>query len=194
MEHVAHQCICMQYILELSKQLDVDPRACVGSFFSRIQIAEVEYKNSFDDELRAFKDRIRKRAAEKVADAVREAEEEEKKARLGPGGLDPVEVFESLPEVKSASGRWEPTLRNFSLNPSYFFQTLQKCFEMQDIPLLQQTIAAMPEEEATYHMKRCVDSGLWVPDAKNKEKEKEKENKEEEEEQQSAAGKTPDPE
>jgi hypothetical protein len=35
MEHVAHQCICMQYILELSKQLDVDPRACVSSFFSR---------------------------------------------------------------------------------------------------------------------------------------------------------------
>ena len=23
----------------------------------------------------------------------------------------------------------------------------------------------MPEEEAKYHMKRCVDSGLWVPDA-----------------------------
>ena len=22
----------------------------------------------------------------------------------------------------------------------------------------------MPVEEATYHMKRCVDSGLWVPD------------------------------
>lgn len=62
---------------------------------------------------------------------------------------------------------------------------------MQDIPLLQRTIAAMPEEEATYHMKRCVDSGLWVPDAKNKEKETEKK---EEEEQQSAAGKTPDPE
>lgn len=41
-------------------------------------------------------------------------------------------------------------------------------------------------------MKRCVDSGLWVPDAKNKEKETEK--KEEEEEQESAAGKTPDPE
>lgn len=102
MEHVAHQCICMQYILELSKQLEVDPRACVGSFFSRIQIAEVEYKNSFDDELRAFKERIRKRAAEKIADAVREAEEEEKKARLGPGGLDPVEVFETLPEVNES--------------------------------------------------------------------------------------------
>lgn len=145
MEHVAHQCICMQYILELSKQLDVDPRACVGSFFSRILIAEVEYKNSFEDELRAFKERIRKRAAEKVAEAIREAEEEERKARLGPAGLDPIEVFESLPEA------------------------LRKCFETQDIPLLQQTIASMPEEEATYHMKRCIGSGLWVPDAKVKE-------------------------
>ncbi|XP_051165901.1 hsp90 co-chaperone Cdc37 [Leptopilina boulardi] len=145
MEHVAHQCICMQYILEFSKQLDVDPRACVGSFFSRIQIAEVEYKTSFDDELRSFKERIRKRAAEKVADAIKEAEEEERKARLGPGGLDPAEVFESLPV------------------------TLQKCFETQDIPMLQETISAMPEEEARYHMKRCIDSGLWVPDAKAKE-------------------------
>lgn len=26
-------------------------------------------------------------------------QEEERKARLGPGGLDPVEVFEALPEV-----------------------------------------------------------------------------------------------
>ncbi|XP_011503503.1 PREDICTED: hsp90 co-chaperone Cdc37 [Ceratosolen solmsi marchali] len=146
MEHVAHQCICMQYILELSKQFDVDPRACVGSFFSRIQIADVEYKNSFDDELRSFKERIRKRAAEKIAEAIKEVEEEEKKARLGPGGLDPVEVFDSLPEP------------------------LQKCFEAQDIPLLQETIAVMPEEEARYHIKRCIDSGLWVPDAKTKEK------------------------
>jgi cell division cycle protein 37 len=30
---------------------------------------------------------------------------------------------------------------------------------------LKEAIAKMPEEEAKYHMKRCVDSGLWVPDA-----------------------------
>lgn len=35
MAHVAHQTICMQYILELSKQLDMDPRGCVASFFTR---------------------------------------------------------------------------------------------------------------------------------------------------------------
>lgn len=144
-QHVAHQCICMQYILELSKQLEVDPRSCVGTFFSKIQVAEPEYKKSFEDELNAFKERVKKRAKEKLEAALREEEEEEKKARLGPGGLDPVEVFESLPTI------------------------LQECFEKQDIPMLQEAIAKMPQEEAAYHMKRCIDSGLWLPDGGKKE-------------------------
>lgn len=139
MSHVAHQTICMQYILELSKQLDVDPRACVGSFFSKIQIAEKTYKDSFEDELEQFKARIKKRAAEKIEEAIKEQEEEERQARLGPGGLDPVEVYEELPDE------------------------LKKCFDEQDVPLLQATIARMPEQEAIYYMKRCVDAGLWVP-------------------------------
>lgn len=33
---------------------------------------------------------------------------------------------------------------------------------------MRQTIANMPPDEASYHMKRCVDSGLWVPDAKDR--------------------------
>lgn len=148
MSHVAHQTICMQYILELSKQIKIHPRACVSSFFTRIKIAEPEYKASFDDELRQFKQRIQRRAQEKIKEALAEAEEEERKQRLGPGGLDPVEVFETLPVE------------------------LQKCFESKDIQLLQETIANMEEEQARYHMKRCVDSGLWLPDA-NKSKEEE---------------------
>lgn len=32
--------------------------------------------------------------------------------------------------------------------------------------MLQETIAKMPKEEAAYYMKRCVDAGLWVPEAK----------------------------
>ncbi len=35
MEQVSHQCICIQYLLELSKQLDVDPRSCISSFFTK---------------------------------------------------------------------------------------------------------------------------------------------------------------
>lgn len=99
MGHVAHQCICMQFILESAKQLDVDPRACVSTFFSRIQVAEAEYKIQFDNEVVAFKDRIKARAVVKLEEAAAEAEEEERLARIGPGGLDPVEVFETLPEV-----------------------------------------------------------------------------------------------
>lgn len=141
MEHVAHQCICIQYVLELGKQLEVDPRSCISSFFTRIQMADQQYKDAFEDELRGFKERVRARAQEKLEEAVKEIEEKEREERLGPGGLDPVEVFESLPEV------------------------LQKCFESRDLDLLKEAIASMPEEEARVHMKRCVDSGLWVPDA-----------------------------
>ena len=73
------------------------------SFFFRIQIADPEYKKAFNDELVAFKQRIRTRAKEKIAEAEREAEEAERQARLGPGGLDPFEVIETLPEVKTKS-------------------------------------------------------------------------------------------
>lgn len=144
MTHVAHQCICMQYMLELSKQLKTDPRACIAPFFERIQVADVEYRKQFDDEIVGFIGRIERRAKEKIAEAIKEQEEEEERERLerlGPGGLDPAEVFESLP------------------------QTLQDCFEKRDTDLLKQVIASMPEDEAKYHMKRCVESGLWVADA-----------------------------
>lgn len=103
-------------------------------------------------------------------------QEEERQARLGPGGLDPVEVFESLPEVglklmlKTAS-----TIRTNLCRIVYYFlivfQSLQKCFESRDIALLQETISKLPEEEARLHLKRCVDSGLWVPDAAKADKE-----------------------
>ncbi|KAG6457548.1 hsp90 co-chaperone Cdc37 [Manduca sexta] len=151
MAHVAHQTICMQYILELSKQLDVDPRACIGSFFAKIQVAEKTYKDSFEDELCQFKARIKKRAEEKIQEAIREQEEEERQARLGPGGLDPVEVYEELPDE------------------------LKKCFDAQDVPMLQATIAKMPEQEAIYFMNRCIAAGLWVP-GKNDEEPTMKEN------------------
>lgn len=142
MEHVSHQCIVMQFILELSKTLKYDPRACVGPFFSKMQMTNKEYKDGFYDELNAFKGRIKKRAAEKIEAAMQEAEEEEKQKRLGPGGLDPVEVFEALPDE------------------------LKKCFESQNIELLQETLLKMKKEDAEHHMDRCVKSGLWVPDAK----------------------------
>ena len=83
----------------------------------RIQKADPEYQKAFDDELKAFKERIRRRAKEKVDEQMAElrAEEEaEREARLGPGGLDPMEVFESLPAVMNE--KYQKTGLNFSYN------------------------------------------------------------------------------
>lgn len=69
-------------------------------------------------------------------------------------------------------------IRNIRQNISIFIkfhivylQELQKCFESRDIALLQETISKMPEDQAKFHLKRCVDSGLWVPDASKVDKE-----------------------
>ncbi|KAK7503097.1 hypothetical protein BaRGS_00005723 [Batillaria attramentaria] len=148
MNHVSHQTIVMQFILELSKSLEQDPRSCVRAFFSRIKLGEKQYMDAFNDELNSFRERIRARAKARIEEAIKEYEEEERQKRLGPGGLDPVEVMESLPEK------------------------LKQCFESRDISLLQQAVLEMPKEEAEYHIKRCIDSGLWVPNAEDAAKEK----------------------
>lgn len=99
MTHVAHQCVCIQYLLELSKQLDVQPQSCVNSFFSKIQMCPLEYKEQFEDEVELLIGRIEKRAREKLESIETESVELNKEERIGPGGLDPVEVFAELPDV-----------------------------------------------------------------------------------------------
>ncbi len=61
-------------------------------------------------------------------------------APLGPGGLDPSDVFATLPE------------------------SLQHAFESRDMAQLQSALRGLDYKTAKYHMKRCADSGLWVPD------------------------------
>lgn len=46
-------------------------------------------------------------------------------------------------------------------------QPLKECFESQDTEKLQAVIRAMDPKDARYHMKRCVDSGLWKPSAED---------------------------
>ena len=42
---------------------------------------------------------------------------------------------------------------------------MQECFDKKDIGMLQDLVAKMDKKEAEYHIRRCVDSGLWVPNA-----------------------------
>lgn len=142
MEQVAHQTIVMQFILELAKSLKVDPRGCFRQFFAKIKTADQQYQDAFNDELESFKERVRARAKIRIEKAMKEYEEEEKQKRIGPGGLDPVDVYDSLPEE------------------------MKKCFDDKDIQMLQTVISKMDPTEAKAHMKKCIDSGLWVPNSK----------------------------
>ncbi|XP_052810465.1 hsp90 co-chaperone Cdc37-like isoform X2 [Mya arenaria] len=118
MAQVAHQTIVMQFILELARTMKIDPRGCIKPFFTRIKQAQKEYMDAFNDELNGFKERIRTRAKQKIEEAIKEHEEEERQKRLGPGGLDPVEVFESLPDVMKDC-----------FEGTFLLQVMNDCFE-----------------------------------------------------------------
>ncbi|CAL8235643.1 unnamed protein product [Boreogadus saida] len=155
MEQVAHQTIVMQFILELAKSLKVDPRGCFRQFFAKIKTADQQYQDAFNDELESFKGRVRGRAKIRIEKAMKEYEEEERQKRIGPGGLDPVEVYEALPEE------------------------MQKCFDDKNIEMLQEVISKMDPTEAKVHMKACIESGLWVPNSRTDDAEDKEEGKEE---------------
>lgn len=159
MDQVAHQTIVMQFILELAKSLKIDPRGCFREFFQKIKTADQPYQEAFTDELESFKERVRGRAKIRIQKAMEEYEEEERQNRLGPGGLDPVEVYDTLPEE------------------------MKKCFDDKDISMLQEAISKMDPVEAKGHMKRCIDSGLWVPNANTDEEDKEEDEEEEKEDE-----------
>lgn len=139
---VSHQCICAQFIMELAKSLKTDPRSCVNAFYARMNSGDAQHKAAFEDELRSFRARVAARAKVKLEEAeakVREEEANEREARLGPGGLDPFEVMDTLPEK------------------------IQEAFKTQNTPLLQEGFAELSQEDFRYHFDRAVKSGLWVP-------------------------------
>ncbi|XP_041790296.1 hsp90 co-chaperone Cdc37 isoform X3 [Chelmon rostratus] len=159
MEQVAHQAIVMQFILDLARTLKVDPKGCFRLFFSKIKTADKPYQDAFDHELELLKERVRSCAQIRMESAMKELEEEERHTRLGPGGLDPVEVYESLPKE------------------------IQKSFDEKNIQMLQEAISRLDPEEGKYHLRRCIDSGLWVPDSGEGDDEKEDDEEDEDEEE-----------
>ncbi|XP_069481827.1 hsp90 co-chaperone Cdc37-like 1 isoform X2 [Ambystoma mexicanum] len=59
MEQVAHQAVVMQFILEMAKSCNVDPRGCFRVFFQKAQAGGGGYSEAFKSELEAFKERVR---------------------------------------------------------------------------------------------------------------------------------------
>lgn len=151
MKLVARQSQIISNIAELAKSLKLHPGNVIHPFFQRMQNAELY--NGFMEGVNDFIKRIEIRAVQKRKEMdeerAREIREKGESAegidiseipreeRLGPGGLDPMEVFESLPE------------------------SMQEAFESREKEQLEAALRAMTPQEAEYHMKRCVDSGLW---------------------------------
>merc|ERR1712060_709559 len=85
-------------------------------------------KERLEEEEKEMKNPIEMTEEEALAD----------KAPLGPGGLDPTEVLNSLPQV------------------------MQDAFMEKDMEKLKEAVTTLPEEEARKYMSDCVKSGLWV--------------------------------
>ena len=127
----------LSHVTDLAASLNRHPRDVVLPFFSRIE--DPRYRSGFEEAVQDFIAKIQKRAIDKRKEMdAQEPVELSREERLGPGGLDPVEVFETLPE------------------------SMQEAFEKKDTQMLQVALEAMDPEEAKKHMDACEASGLWV--------------------------------
>jgi cell division cycle protein 37 len=143
MRLTARQSQIISNIAELAKTMRTHPGNVINPFFKRLE--EAEHLQGFLTGLEGFVQNLIKRAVVKKKEIDEERALEEgtdlkdipREERLGPGGLDPVEVFESLPA------------------------SMQEAFETRNTDMLKQALMEMTEEEATLHMQRCIDCGLW---------------------------------
>jgi cell division cycle protein 37 len=150
MRQTARQSQIISNITELAKSLQTHPGNVIIPFFQKLE--KKELFEQFMTGCRDFEEKIIARAVvkKKEIDEARAAEQAAagdegvsledipKEERLGPGGLDPLEVIETLP------------------------QEMVDAFESRDVEQLKEALSKMDPEEAARHMKRCIDSGLWV--------------------------------
>ena len=152
MKQTARQSQIVSSIADLAKTLNTHPGNVILPFFQRL--SQKEYLDQFLSGVKDFQEKIIKRAVTKKIEMDKEREEQEaqqraegggvdlkdipKEERLGPGGLDPLEVVESLPEV------------------------MRKAFESRDVEELKAALMSLDPQDAQYHMDRCIKSGLWT--------------------------------
>ena len=148
MKKTARQYLLLTYVCDLAKSMPGrDARDAIRPLFRKMATSD-ESREAFNDHLAKYIAHVKTRAEVKKKEMEEEEEEGEgeseyvalkKGEQVGPGGLDPAEVFETLPKE------------------------LQEAFGERSIEALKQCLSKMSTEDATYHMKRCTDSGLWNP-------------------------------
>jgi cell division cycle protein 37 len=154
MRKCARQYLLLTYVCDLAKSMPGrDARDAIRPLFNKM-LTNTKAAQAFQEHLDKYVEHVKTRAevkkqenAEAAAKAAAgEGGEDEyeyvalkKGEHVGPGGLDPAEVFETLPEV------------------------LQNAFGERDIDALKKALETLSTDDAQYHMKRCIDSGLWDP-------------------------------
>jgi len=144
---VAFACKSIGEFAEAGKKSERD---AAEPFFRRLDSnaeAVTAYEKSFEEYFEKLCERARvklQEEAEKLtatadADGPTSLEEIPLEDRLGPGGLDPVAVYDSLP------------------------QEMRDAFDSGSVSALRDFVNALPMDEAKRYMKAMVDSGLWVP-------------------------------
>ncbi|KAJ7986880.1 hypothetical protein DPEC_G00332990 [Dallia pectoralis] len=135
MEQVAHQAVAMQFILEMASTYQKDPRGCFRQFFHKAKTGQEGYLDVFYTELEAFKGRV-KEYTTKCKGQTLSNNSEQHSGITRP--LDPKDVLESLPPELKAG------------------------FQMHDPRVLQNVLSNMNPQVAEYHVKRCLEAGLWT--------------------------------
>ena len=169
MKRTARQAQIISNIAELAKTMHTHPGNVILPFFARLE--QRQYLQEFLTGVTAFTEKIIKRAVvkKKEMDEQRAMEEQQQQRkasvvsggggsgggdngprdladipleeRLGPGGLDPLEVIETLPK------------------------SMVEAFESRDVEQLKRALLQLDPEDAQRHMDRCIASGLWVANA-----------------------------
>lgn len=142
--YIARRCLQVHNINVSAQSAQIPGHKSVPLFFKQLKNEDKrnEYYKEFEKQLVEIKGRIETRRKERLEEAQQKQEEPEENyepAPLGPGGLDPTEVLQSLPE------------------------DLQQAFISQDKGRLVSALQAMPTEEAQEIIQKCIDSGLWNP-------------------------------
>ncbi|CAE7652475.1 cdc37 [Symbiodinium microadriaticum] len=157
MEKLARQGQIISQIHQLAEPMRRPARDLVPRFFEKFR--NDASRMAFQEGVDHFKKHLIQRAIVKKQEEAEEAkkappaevaEEDmepvslveamysmEKEERMGPGGLDPVEVFESLPVE------------------------LQECFKTGDVEKLKEVAQTMEPKDFEHHFQRCIDAGLW---------------------------------
>ena len=172
MRRVVKQKYHIKCLLDFATARRANPQSCVKPFFARLMSEDniaKDYDESFEELLQKLVARARqKRAEEEEAAATAEREERvlTREERLGPGGLDPLEVYEELPEALQAAydsgdvARLREFMDTVPLEEASGQPTFPRSSEARQ-PLRCHNPEPMPQ--ARVIMSKMVASGLWVP-------------------------------